>query len=289
MSNYFACTGEDVLADMRQRTLMVGLGSMKSGTSWLSAYLSAHPEFLHSPIKEMNYFNRQYPNPFRKMGSDFRLQRMEDIILRNENTIFTMGGKKLRALAQLGKINSHEDFLYYFAERVRNESHFGEISPANSHIPADGLRDMLTITHNVKIIFLMRDPTERAASHIQHLRRSGKLDKSIPEIVASINRSSPVYRRSDYRTTLRAMKKADLGDAGMTIIYEDMFQEETMRQFCHWLGISYVRPKFEKRYNEASGARVSEEEKLLIRDQLEPIYAGLAKHFGENRPARWRW
>ena len=41
---------------LAQRQLVISLGVMKSGTTWLSDYLSSHPTFFHSPIKEMSAF-----------------------------------------------------------------------------------------------------------------------------------------------------------------------------------------------------------------------------------------
>lgn len=289
MTNTFERIDDAALSDMRNRTLMVGLGAMKSGTTWLSKYLSNHPDFLHSPIPEMNYFNHQYPSPFHFDGKGFRLYRMEEIILKNPEKINRGAMNRLRALAQLGRINNHEDFLCFFAERIGRESHFGEISPSYSHINAQGLRDMLGITKNVKILFQMRDPTERAASHVQHLRRRKKRDKSIDEIIATIDESSPIFMRSDYRTTLNEMDSAQLGGAGMTLIYEEMFQEKSIVQLCQWLGLSYIKPDFDTRYNASSGEKTSEEQKLLIRERLQPIYTGLAQRFGNNRPVSWRW
>ena len=67
---------------LAHRQLVIGLGAMKSGTTWLSDYLGSHPQFFHSPIKEMNVFanlsptNPAYPNFLYKPGDAYRLWRM---------------------------------------------------------------------------------------------------------------------------------------------------------------------------------------------------------------------
>jgi Sulfotransferase family len=274
---------------LRSRTLLVGLGAMKSGTSWLSEYLSGHPDFHHSSIKEVNYFNRIYKNPYRGYGREFRLYRMEEIILNKGPSLTKQATKRLRVLAQLGRINSHEDYLAYFSEYIGNERCFGEISPSYSHIPAPGLQDMASVTDDVRFIFLMRDPTERAASHIQHVRRRACADESIDDIIETITPSSPIFERSNYDITLNAIEKANLGNTSKAIIYETLFCKNTIQDFCHWLGLKYIEPNFKKRINVSMGEPVTEVQKLRIRERLNPIYTSLNLKFADKRPASWRW
>lgn len=110
---------------LAQRQLVIGLGAMKSGTTWLSDYLGSHPAFFHSPIKEMNAFaalfpeNSCYPGYIYKPGEAYRLWRMERIVLsfgqqpprldRSDAEIERFD--RLRALAQLGRIASTDDYL----------------------------------------------------------------------------------------------------------------------------------------------------------------------------------
>ena len=72
---------------LAQRQLVLGLGAMKCGTTWPSDYLGSHPQFFHSPIKEMNAFaslfpeNPLYPSYIYKPGNAYRIWRMEKIVL----------------------------------------------------------------------------------------------------------------------------------------------------------------------------------------------------------------
>ena len=69
MTDTFHCIAPDTLSRLQSCTLLVGLGAMKSGTTWLTRYLDAHPDFLHSPINEMDYFNHQFPGAFHEDGA----------------------------------------------------------------------------------------------------------------------------------------------------------------------------------------------------------------------------
>jgi len=284
------------LEELRQRQLVVGLGSMKSGTTWLSGYLQSHPDFLHSPVKEMNVFNQIFPNPFDSGWSDYRLLRMEKLVLsfgrhpaRLPRAAFRERFDRLRALAQLGALRDCEAYLAYFAERIQRQRHFGEITPAYSHLPADALRQIGGLTRDVRFLFLMRDPTSRAASHLRHLRRRVRRDESLDALIAEVGPGHPVFRRSDYRDTLQALREAELLDRAYCIIYEQLFRQEQLDALCGWLGMAHWRADFDQRLNPAVGEGLSAAQLTLLRERLAPIYEGLRHEPLVASAQSWRW
>ncbi|OYU20131.1 MAG: hypothetical protein CFE34_01500 [Rhodobacteraceae bacterium PARR1] len=273
--------------DLRQRRLVIGLGAMKSGTTWLSDYLGRHPGFFHAPIKEMNVFNRRWPNPLQGDGPAFRLWRMEEIVL---DPSFPRSGKlrmQLRALAELGRIETDQDYLAFFARRMRGQGAFGEISPSYALLPPEALRQMAGLTDDVRFVFLMRDPVARMASQIQHLRRRLRRESTVDEVMAEVLPGSPLWQRGEYGRTLDALAVA--GVRFKVLIYEDMFQDSTIRDLCHWLGLAHSAPDFAKRLNVAQGDPLTGAQLDQLRDKLAPVYADLAARFGADRPMAWRW
>ena len=273
--------------DLRQRRLLIGLGAMKSGTTWLSDYLSTHPAFFHSPIKEMNIFNARWPNPFDQDGPPFRLWRMEEIVL---DPRFPRSAKlrmRLRALAEIGRIGTDQDYLAYFARRMRDQRVFGEMSPSYAMLPPEGLRHIAGLTADVRFLFLMRDPVARMASNIQHLRRRLRAAETVEAVMADVTPGTALWARGDYGRTLDA-----LGEAGVTaklLIYEDLFREQTIRDLCAWLDLPFVPPDFAKRLNVAQGPRLTDGQLAQLRGRLEPVYQDLSRRFGADRPKAWRW
>ena len=101
------------LSVLNGRTLFIGLGAMKAGTSWVSEYLRGHPGVYHSPIKEMNFFNKLAQNPLSSIGPDFRMRRMRKILL-EDNCVYPPTKNKyetLQALAELDALESENDYL----------------------------------------------------------------------------------------------------------------------------------------------------------------------------------
>ncbi len=271
------------------RTLFIGLGAMKAGTSWVSDYLRAHPDVFHSPIKEMNFFNTLDDNPLSAFGDSFRHRRMRQILLEKnwEYPPSRENYETLKTLAELGALETESDYLGYFARRIGKQTHFGEICPQYALIEPQTYRRIADMGFDTRLMFFMRDPTDRLASNIQHNLRRTTFD--IDEVIETIKPDDNWFRRSDYKVTLENLRKADTGMPIQTFVYEDLFTEKTVRRLCEYLGISYRAPDFDKQVNVARGPKITRDQKDHIREKLEPLYAELSDYFGEDRPPQWRW
>ena len=273
--------------DLRQRRLVIGLGAMKCGTTWLSDYLGRHPGFFHAPIKEMNVFNRRWPNAFDQDGPAFRLWRMEEIVL---DPRYPRSGRlrmRLRALAEIGRIGTDQDYLAFFARRMRGQGAFGEISPSYALLPPEGLRHIAGLTADVRFLFLMRDPVARMVSNIQHLRRRLRRHDSVDQMIADVAPGHPLWLRGDYGRTLDAL--AEAGVTAKTLVYEEMFRDDTIRELCTWLDLPFAPPDFARRLNVAQGEGLTDGQKSRLRDRLDPVYQDLSRRFGADRPKAWQW
>lgn len=272
---------------LRDRTFVVGLGAMKGGTTWLSTYLDGIPQFLHSPVKEMNFFNQLRDNPFLGRDESYRALQMEAIVL-DKPFKRSRHWDKLRALAQLGRLATIDDYLSYFAERMGRETHFGEISPAYSHLPPETLRDIAGITKDVRFLFMMRDPARRAASHIRHLRRRRQAGVPIDTLVEQVSEGSRVWMRSDYGYTADVLKEAGVLDRTRFLYYETLFRPETIRDLCGWLSLDYRKPDVDKRMNAGRGEDLTEQQLQRLRERMDPLYRDLeARGFRAEAPGWW--
>ena len=288
---------------LAHRQLVIGLGAMKSGTTWLSDYLGSHPQFFHSPIKEMNTFanlyptNSVYPSFFYRPGDAYRLWRMEKIVLaygarppRLDHADYERERfDRLRALAQLGRIETIQDYLSFFEERIGDQLHFGEISPSYAHLPAEAYASMAQLTDDVRFLFLMRDPTDRAASHLRHVRRRVEKDLDLDQLLDRVDQDHAIYIRSDYRYTLQALRSLGLAERSRFLIYEDLFTQDCVDDLCDWLGIDRHEAVLDKRLNPGVGDALSDRQMGLLRDHLAPIYDGLRDDPATAGARRWRW
>jgi len=119
------------------------IGAMKAATTSLYTYLKQHPDIFMTKVKEPMFFNNF------KQSNDYKIL-----------------GKKSE------KLNSLEEYLSLFSS-VENESAIGEASPAyiyNKKAP-QLIKEHLP---DVKIIAILRQPTDRAYSNFLHTRRADR-------------------------------------------------------------------------------------------------------------------
>ena len=276
-------------ADLKSRVLVVGLGAMKSGTSWLSRYLGELHGFLRSPVKEMNVFNQFADNPFRGRDAEHRLLQMEKVILGAKHLNEPRVLDRLRGFAQIGRINDSAAYLDYFAERVRDHTHFGEFSPSYAYLPVETLLEIAGLTRDVRFLFVMRDPARRAASHIRHLRRRVRADASIDSIIEEISPSHPIWQKSDYGYTLDRLTTAGLMPQSRLLVYETLFQPGTMHDLCNWLGLEYRVPRPEKLVNTGRGDDLTDIQRDKLRRRLDPLYEDLRRRSLPDGSVHWQW
>jgi hypothetical protein len=289
---------------LKHRHLVIGLGAMKTGTTWLSDYLASHPQFFHSPVKEMNSFavifpyNHVYPDYFYGPWPELLLWRMENTILRygNRRSAYSdfiwnqgKGFDEIRALAQLNKITSTADYLQYFEERIGGYLHFGEISPCYAQLPAEAFACMSTLCNDVRFIFVMRDPTRRAISHIRQLRLRIHKELEIQDLLDRVDPSDAVFIRSDYRYTLATLCTLGLAERTKFLIYEDLFTQECINDLCDWLGLCRHPASFKKRVNNGSGDQFTAAQLENLRARLCPIYDDLRHEPLTQAAHTWLW
>jgi hypothetical protein len=135
------------------------VGAQKGGTSWLYRQLERHPDFWMPPIKELHYLNRL--NKTRQ----FHPPRCRD----QRDASFLDSMKNLSALSYIdlenyGRLFEHKGSLVS-----------GDISPAYSTVSDEIIHRVVNSFPNLKVIFLARDPVERAWSQLSMGVRLGMI------------------------------------------------------------------------------------------------------------------
>jgi hypothetical protein len=150
--------GEDNrLGDARPDFLCVG--AQKGGTSWIYRQLERHPDFWMPPVKELHYLNSL--NRTRR----FHPPRSRD----QRDASFLDSMKNLSSLSYLdlenyGRLLEHKGSLVS-----------GDISPAYSTVSDEIIQRVVNSFPNLKVIFLARDPVERAWSQLSMGIRLGMI------------------------------------------------------------------------------------------------------------------
>jgi len=126
------------------------VGAQKAGTSWLYRQLAEHPDFWMPPVKELHYFDElsRIPGAASARPRDERDRRFLESIKR---------------LSERSHIDL-EGYARLFEAKGLLLS--GDITPAYSMLHDEVIERIVSHFPNLKVIFLARDPVERAWSQL---------------------------------------------------------------------------------------------------------------------------
>lgn len=193
------------------------IGAMKAATTSLYTYLKQHPDIFMTKVKEPMFFNN-----FNQI-TDFK-------VLANKSK----------------KVNSLLDYFSMFSS-VKNESAIGEASPAyiyNEKAP------YLIKEHlpDVKIIAILRQPTDRAYSNFLHTKRADRENVNSFEQAIKIEKErisdnwSPLYhyiQKGFYSVQLKRYYNLFPKENIKVYLFEDVVKnpKETLKDIFKFLNV----------------------------------------------------
>jgi Sulfotransferase family len=170
-----------VSVDARPDFLCVG--AQKAGTSWLYRQLEPHPDFWMPPVKELRYLDnlnrtkRHQPPRCKDERDAWFLESIKDLSMRSHVDLDSYG----RLFCHKGPLVS------------------GDITPAYSTLTDEIIERVIDHFPDLKVVFLARDPVERAWSQLSmgvQLGMINKFDATDPEDVVCNLRKPGVLVRS---------------------------------------------------------------------------------------------
>jgi hypothetical protein len=189
----------------------LGIGVQKAGTTWLHTNLSACDEIWLPHLKELHYFDRRFPLAATKarVGHDAR----QHALAKHITTKFKrLNFSKLRDRLSVHRwrdiswelrylFGSWDDEWYESLFKRAKGQIAGEITPAYSCMPVEGIAHVSKLMPDAKLILLLRDPIERAWSHARMdlMYRSGRRLHEVDAREFLMHFDSPQSRaRGDY-------------------------------------------------------------------------------------------
>jgi hypothetical protein len=148
------------------------IGAQKSGTGWLYEQLRFHPDFWMPPVKELHYFDRFWRSPRKAArGSEnkSRLDRVRKESRDERDLIFADAMETLLARSEIDL----EGYAQLFASKKSLLS--GDITPGYSTLPDEIVERIAAHFARLKVLFIARDPVERAWSHLSMWVRHGRI------------------------------------------------------------------------------------------------------------------
>ena len=220
----------------------LGIGAPRSGTTWLHRNLGQHPEVWLPPVKEIHYFdqrrgprrsNRYYRAHLRKRSRRF---------LQRKTWLSHSFARELRWDLDFF-LRRRNNRWYEGVFRPGPGQIAGEITPAYSTLDVEVVEEIRDLNRELKVIYLLRDPIERAWSGaVSELvrRRDVPLD-SVPDdaFIRHFERRGHVLR-GDYLRTL-SIWEGVFGREQVFVSFLDEVQEapsDVLVRLYRFLGVS---------------------------------------------------
>jgi len=150
---------------MTSRPSFLGIGAPRSATTWLSSKLRVNPEIYLPPIKELHYFDMssEYPSPSINKQADNRFWSRN-----HENYLSCSDPNKKNWFKNYLFGNFDDQWYISLFEGADEQAICGEITPAYSILEVTDIKRVYEINNEMKMIFMMRNPIERAWSAFLH-------------------------------------------------------------------------------------------------------------------------
>lgn len=192
------------------------IGAQKAGTSWLYQMLSQNPEIFLPPIKEIHYFD--YVHIPRNRG--WITKGFE------RNLAFLEKREEWPRLVAEMRVHDYGTLAWY-STIFRHPPHQtvvkGEVTPAYSILPSEGVEHVKLINPRIKLILIIRDPIERALSHCRMLAHRKQL-KSVRLDDISCRELHEIMVRSAYSQNMRRWEAVFPGNQILYLSYSEINQ-----------------------------------------------------------------
>jgi hypothetical protein len=233
--NSVSFTATSVSRQMAPPSIFMGIGAMKSGTTWLYNILGLHPDCALCPQKELHFFEGKYaPQPdhpeyyvathfdhvakltlalasdlrkhLRKRGSPNR-GLFEDGFLED----FDLDARvdEIMTFTELLRLRDFDSYIAYFEQlRARKGAKIaGEITATYADLPAEVFREIVRRIDGVRFVYIMRDPAERFWSHVRFdLGRAGDDDLDPNALIHDLLEDELLLARSDYKKVIEKLE-----------------------------------------------------------------------------------
>ena len=259
------------------------IGAQRAGTTWLHRVLQQHPNLWLPPVKELHYFDK----------------------LEIKRTI--LDAKERRRVGFRGLLRSDPWFFRYwlmrrsdawyeilFREAQRKGLVTGEITPAYATVEEGVLRRILRTNAKIKLVFVMRDPVERAWSAVNNAMKKGMIEASpAVETIIERARSPGTASRSAYADTIKRIEAVFPQDQIHYCFFDDLRSRPTslVTDLFSFLGVRPETTAFVQlpsAVNVAAGCKPipTKFSITMARDYL-PFVQELCQRF-DGPPQTWR-
>lgn len=268
------------------KTLLLGAGAQKAGTTWLHDYLAASPECAPAARKEYHVFD------VRDLRSERWLRdRIAQRAVRAARSVGADEPRDVPALLQAAMVADpsvyvdHVTGLLHRGEEIRLAT---DLTPDYALLSGERFASIRAdfAARGVRVVaaHLMRDPVDRIWSQLrmQKQRQPERFPETAEQLVRERYADPQYAARTRYDLTLAALDAAFPADDLFVGFYEQLFGPEEVRRVCEVVGVTYREPDVGARANAAPRV-VAELPAQTVREvaaHFRPVYDAVAARVG---------
>jgi hypothetical protein len=262
------------------------IGAQKAGTTWFYANLRAHPGVWLPREKELHYFDEKRDRRFslatRVFGREFASRRWRGQFRRQARGLLRdfSAAQLLWSLRYLLPTPNDAWYLSLFAPAAGRVT--GDMTPAYSMLTEEEVEQVSRLLPEVKIVFFVRHPVERAWSH--EVMASRQLRGGTAGADLKLLESHGSVLRTDYVRTLDVWSRFYPADRIFVAFLDDVHfhPEEVLARLTRFLDLpphtewpAAGRRIFQSRTSEMPAAAAR-----LLADLYGPLTEELARRYG---------
>lgn len=281
----------------------VCIGAQKAGTTWLHQKLARHPDVWLPALKEVHYFDAVHLDD--SVGANLDAARRDAAIRSIQSTLkgnLTDAEKllRIRSIASIGMRELSDAWYGAIFQEAPMQATCGEITPEYAMLPPEGVEHMVRLQPGIKIIFIMRDPIDRAWSALRMMKKRAGSEGPLP--IRDRPHGRKFLERADYAATIERFQRQISKANFLELYFDDLAErpEALLQQVCAFLGVDFAAGKFkrlDKRVHRGEPAAMEPETYHRLRQELAPAYERLldlknprfeawySRHYGEQSAA----
>jgi hypothetical protein len=285
-----------------ETTLLFGIGAQKAGTTWVHAWLSAHPEVLVPPLKEVHYFDVMTLKSER-VHFDRHVAKAvthAEALRGLEGPALGRGIERLRTKLDLLSIyatkpGNHRPYLKWLTRDLAGQKVVADFTPAYALLSRETFAEMAALAPRTRFLFILRDPVDRLWSAVRMgVEAEARSEEEfrerclarLDELLAS--RKLDRAHRSNYIRTLGELEAAVPDRNVLCLFYEDLFAPAAIARIAAFLGIEALPADYETRANSGRPLGLPDDREAAAARRLASQYLFAADRFGAALPAKWR-
>ena len=209
--------------------------------------------------------------------------------------------QKIEAMRLMPQIYfDHFDYIYC---RNQNISHVGDITPAYALLPKNIFnfikQGLEAKGFKVKVVFLMRDPVERAWSQLRMKNRLNHERKGAPKIsprtefkqLKEFYKKNSCISRTRYQETCSTIEKVFPLEDIYYGFYESFFNQQEINRLTHFLEAPNIAPDLGQFIHTSPKPQTPIKGMDLLKREIrlfyDPTYRWVNDRFPESIPNEW--